>query len=76
MESLARLSKKSGYRAALVFASVPSSDTDLPDGQGLSDAQIQLISRHETKKSLEVCQHSSLESAENPYQNAVQSIWV
>lgn len=44
--------------------------------KGLSDAQIQLISRHETKKSLEVYQHPSLESAENAYQNAVQSVGV
>ena len=42
----------------------------------LSDAQIQLISRHETKKSLKVYQRPSLESAENAYQNAVQSVWV
>jgi hypothetical protein len=33
MESLGRFSEKSGYRAALAFASVPSSDADLPDGQ-------------------------------------------
>jgi len=42
----------------------------------LSDAQLQLISRCEIKKSLEVYQHSSLESAENAYQNAVQPIWI
>jgi site-specific recombinase XerD len=42
--------------------------------KGLSDAQIQLISGHETKKSLEVYQHLSLESVKNAYQNAVQSV--
>jgi integrase/recombinase XerD len=44
--------------------------------KGLSDAQIQLISGHETKKSLEVYQHLSLESVKNAYQNAVQSVGV
>ncbi len=44
--------------------------------KGLSDAQIQLISGHETKKSLAVYQHLSLESVENAYQNAIQSVWV
>jgi integrase/recombinase XerD len=44
--------------------------------KGLSDAQIQLISGHETKKSLEVYQHLSLESVETAYQNAVQSVGV
>jgi hypothetical protein len=42
----------------------------------LSDARIRLISRHETRKSLKVYQHPSLESAENAYQNSVQSVWV
>jgi len=32
--------------------------------KGLSDAQIQLISGHESKKSLEVYQHLSLESVD------------
>jgi site-specific recombinase XerD len=44
--------------------------------RGLSDAQIQLISGHESKKSLEVYQHLSLESVEHAYQEAVQSIGV
>ena len=44
--------------------------------KGLSDAQIQLISGHETKKSLEVYQHLSLESVESAYQHAVQSVGV
>jgi len=44
--------------------------------KGLSDAQIQLISGHETKKSLEVYQHLSLESVEHAYQHAVQSVGV
>jgi site-specific recombinase XerD len=42
--------------------------------KGLSDAQIQLISGHETKKSLEVYQQLSLESVKNAYQHAVQSV--
>jgi hypothetical protein len=33
MESLSCFSEKSGYHAALAFASVSSSDADLPDGQ-------------------------------------------
>ncbi len=33
MESFGRFSEKSGYHAALAFASVPSSDADLPDGR-------------------------------------------
>jgi site-specific recombinase XerD len=35
--------------------------------KGLSDAQIQLISGHESKKSLEVYQHLSLESVDKAY---------
>ena len=42
--------------------------------QGLSDAQIRLISGHESKRSLEVYQHLSLETVEEAYQEAVQSI--
>jgi integrase/recombinase XerD len=38
---------------------------------GLSDAQIQLISGHASKKSLEVYQHVGLESVEDAYQAAV-----
>jgi integrase/recombinase XerD len=41
---------------------------------GLSDAQIQLISGHESKKSLEVYQHLSLDTVEPAYQKAVESI--
>jgi integrase/recombinase XerD len=48
----------------------------LPDDQGLSDAQIQLISGHESKKSLEVYQHLSLESVDKAYQDAVQSVGI
>jgi integrase/recombinase XerD len=44
--------------------------------KGLSDAQIQLISGHESKKSLEAYQHLSLESVEQDYQEAVRSIAV
>jgi site-specific recombinase XerD len=43
-------------------------------GQGLSDAQIQLISGHESKKSLEIYQHLSLDAVEDAYQEAVQAI--
>jgi integrase/recombinase XerD len=42
--------------------------------RGLSDAQIQLISGHESKKSLEVYQHLSLDTVELAYQKAVESI--
>jgi integrase/recombinase XerD len=42
--------------------------------QGLSDAQIQLISGHESKRSLEVYQHLSLDAVEDAYQEAVQEI--
>lgn len=38
--------------------------------KGLSDAQIQLISGHSTKKSLEVYQHLSLKDVEKEYQEA------
>lgn len=44
--------------------------------KGLSDSQIQLISRHESKKSLEVYQHLSLKNVEQAYQKAVKSIEV
>jgi integrase/recombinase XerD len=39
---------------------------------GLSDAQIQLISGHSSKKSLEIYQHLGLESVEASYQAAAQ----
>ena len=42
--------------------------------RGLSDAQIQLISGHQSKKSLEVYQHLSLESVERAYQRALRSV--
>lgn len=42
--------------------------------RGLSDAQIQLISGHESKKSLEVYQHLSLQSVEQAYQQALRSV--
>jgi hypothetical protein len=41
---------------------------------GLSDSQIQLLSGHSSKKSLEVYQHLSLESVQNAYQDAVKMI--
>lgn len=42
--------------------------------QGLSDSQIQLISGHESKKSLEIYQHLSLKNVEQAYQEAVGQI--
>ena len=42
--------------------------------QGLSDSQIQLISGHESKKSLEIYQHLSLEAVERAYQEALQRV--
>lgn len=44
--------------------------------KGLSDAQIQLISGHESKKSLEVYQHLSLESVDSAYQDALRSVGI
>jgi integrase/recombinase XerD len=44
--------------------------------QGLSDAQIQLISGHGSKKSLEVYQHLSLETVEEAYQEVMKSVGV
>jgi hypothetical protein len=43
---------------------------------GLSDAQIQLTSGHESKKSLEVYQHLSLDAVEEAYQEAVQGVGI
>jgi integrase/recombinase XerD len=43
---------------------------------GLSDSQIQLISGHESKKSLEVYQHLSLKNVEQAYQEAVKTLEV
>jgi integrase/recombinase XerD len=42
--------------------------------QGLSDAKIQLISGHESRKSLELYQHLFLESVEKEYQQAVRAL--
>ena len=39
--------------------------------KGLTDSQIQLISGHQSKKSLEIYQHLSLQSVEKAYQEAV-----
>jgi site-specific recombinase XerD len=44
--------------------------------QGLSDAQIRLISGHESKRSLEVYQHLSLETVEEAYQEVMKSVGV
>jgi integrase/recombinase XerD len=42
--------------------------------QGLTDAKIQLISGHESRKSLEVYQHLSFEAVEADYQKAVRNL--
>jgi site-specific recombinase XerD len=42
--------------------------------QGPTDAQLQLISGHASKKSLEVYQHPSLEDVEDAYQAAVRAL--
>ena len=44
--------------------------------RGLSDAQIQLISGHESKKSLELYQHLALHTVERAYQEAIRSITI
>jgi len=44
--------------------------------QGFSDSQIQLISGHESKKSLEIYQHLSLKNVEQAYQEAVKTLSV
>lgn len=43
-------------------------------GEKLSDAQIQLLSGHASKKSLEVYQHLSLEAVNQAYQQAVKRL--
>ncbi|WP_420594275.1 hypothetical protein [Deinococcus sp.] len=43
-------------------------------GEKLSDAQIQLLSGHASKKSLEVYQHLSLEAVDGAYQQAVKRL--
>jgi site-specific recombinase XerD len=42
--------------------------------QGISDAKIQLISGHESRKSLELYQHLSLEAVEKEYQSAIKTL--
>jgi integrase/recombinase XerD len=44
--------------------------------RGLSDSQIQLLSGHGSKKSLETYQHLSLQSVKKAYQNAVKTLEV
>ena len=44
--------------------------------KGLSDSQIQLISGHESKKTLEIYQHLSLQNVEQAYQEAVKALEV
>jgi hypothetical protein len=54
--------------------SIPSSDDYVPHLTGSIDAQIQLISGHESKKSLEIYQHLSLSAVEQAYQEAIQGV--
>jgi site-specific recombinase XerD len=42
--------------------------------KGLSDSQIQIISGHESKRSLEIYQHLSLENVDKAYQDAVKTL--
>jgi len=42
--------------------------------QGMSDAAIQLVSGHASKKSLERYQHMSLKDAQAPYQEAMKKM--
>ncbi len=42
--------------------------------QGLTDAQLQLISGHESRKSLKAYQHLSLDAVSGAYQQAVRSL--
>ena len=49
-------------------------NTDESHTQGLSDAKIQLISGHESRASLEVYQHLSLEAVEADYPKAVRNL--
>jgi hypothetical protein len=44
--------------------------------QGLTDAQIQLVSGHASKKSLEVYQHLALEDVQGDYEEAVRSVGI
>jgi len=64
--------RKTFWVASLVsdFPSIPPSDDYVPHLTGLSDARIQLISGHESKKSLEIYQHLSLGAVEQAYQEA------
>jgi len=45
-------------------------------GQGLSDSQIQLLSGHRSKQSLEIYQHLSLQNVQDAYQEAVKAMGV
>jgi hypothetical protein len=42
----------------------------------VSDAQIQLISGHESKKSPEIYQHLSLKSLDKAYQEALRAVGI
>jgi hypothetical protein len=60
-----------------VSASAPPKSRTLPEyvtSWGPSEAQIQLISGHESKKSPEIYQHLSLGAVEQAYQEAVQGV--
>jgi hypothetical protein len=49
------------------FAQSPKDEVGMHP-KGLTDSQIQLISGHESKKSLEIYQHLSLQSVDKAYQ--------
>src|SRR6266403_3823179 len=57
------------------FAQSPKDEVGMHP-RGLTDSQIQLISGHESKKSLEIYQHLSLQSVDKAYHEAVQNAGV
>jgi hypothetical protein len=69
-----RVRKKERHVAADSPAPVPPSDAHLPDDQRPLRRSDPADSGHESKKSLEVYQHLSLESVDKAYQDAVQSV--
>ena len=67
-----------GLNTFRILQARPPKSRTLPEcvsSRGLSDAQIQLISGHESKKSLEIYEHtSSLGAVEQAYQEAAQGV--
>lgn len=72
-EGISHLSSRQASNSCDYFKKIMTGRDVLPS-KGLSDAQIQLLSGHESKKSLEVYQHLSLETVEQAYQNVMQSV--